>query len=61
VTARIRRHNTGLGARYTRSRRPVRLVHMEAASDRSAAQRREYQIRRLPAALKRDLYAGTPI
>jgi putative endonuclease len=61
VTARIRRHNTGIGARYTRSRRPVRLVHMEAAADRSAAQRREHQIKCLPAALKKELFAGTPI
>jgi putative endonuclease len=60
VTARIRRHNAGHGARYTRARLPVTLVHTETAADRSEAQRREYQIRRLPAARKRELVARAP-
>jgi putative endonuclease len=55
VTARIERHNRGVGARYTRSRVPVSLVYSEPAADRSAAQRREYGIRHLPAAEKRAL------
>lgn len=55
VGARVRRHNLGLGARYTRSRLPVQLVHSEAATDRAQAQRREYQIKRLPAEMKRRL------
>lgn len=58
VVQRIQRHNQGRGARYTRSRLPVTLVHTESAADRSAAQRREYQIRQLPASLKRRLAAG---
>jgi putative endonuclease len=55
VTARVEQHNQGVGARYTRSRLPVRVVHVEGAADRGAALRREYQIKRLPAAQKRLL------
>jgi uncharacterized protein (TIGR02453 family) len=40
-------HNRGRGAAYTRSRRPVRLVHLEPARDRGAALRRELAIKRL--------------
>ena len=59
VDARVARHNEGEGARYTRSRRPVRLVHVEIAADRGAALRREHAIKRLPAAEKRRL-VGQP-
>ncbi|HTG50581.1 MAG TPA: GIY-YIG nuclease family protein, partial [Gemmatimonadales bacterium] len=41
-------HNAGRGAAYTRSRRPVRLIHVEPAADRGAALRRELAIKRLP-------------
>lgn len=47
VTARIASHNDGSGAAYTRSRRPVSLVWSEQAADRSAALKRELQIKRL--------------
>lgn len=57
VVARVARHNEGEGARYTRSRRPVRLVHVETAADRGAALKREHAIKRLPAAAKRRLIA----
>src|SRR5215211_2281467 len=40
-------HNAGRGASYTRSRRPVRLIHVEPAADRGAALRRELAIKRL--------------
>jgi len=41
-------HNAGRGASYTRSRLPVRLVHLEPAADRGTALRRELAIKRLP-------------
>ncbi len=47
------------GARYTRSRRPVVLVWCERCADRGSAARREAALRRLPAAAKRTLAAGT--
>ena len=55
---RLQAHNSGRGARYTRGRRPVRLAYREEQSDRSAAQRREAAIRRLPRAGKLKLIEG---
>lgn len=57
LARRLDEHNAGRGSRYTRSRLPAELVYAEPAPDRSAAQRREYAIRRLPAAAKRGLLA----
>lgn len=59
VTARVAQHNEGAGARYTRSRLPVTLVHVEPAPDRSAALRREYEIKQMPAPRKRQLVAAS--
>ncbi len=55
---RLRAHNSGQGARYTRGRRPLRLAYREEQSDRSAAQRREAAIRRLSRADKLKLIEG---
>lgn len=44
---RLKAHQSGQGARYTRSRLPVRLAYAEAVPDKSAALKREYYIRRL--------------
>ena len=50
VERRLREHQGGTGARYTRSRPPVTLAYAEEAPDRSAAQRREAAIKKLPRA-----------
>ena len=55
VERRIREHQGGTGARYTRSRPPVTLAYAEEAPDRSAAQRREAAIKKLPRAQKLKL------
>ena len=49
VERRIEEHNGSgfLGARYTRARRPVRLVYFEPHKTRSDAARREYEIKHL--------------
>ena len=47
LSGRLERHRKGRGARYTRSRLPVRLVFAEAAADRSAALRREWELKQL--------------
>lgn len=44
---RVRVHNTGRGSRYTRGRRPVRLVFWEEHSTRTAARSREQVLRRM--------------
>ncbi|MBT9589694.1 MAG: GIY-YIG nuclease family protein [Thiobacillus sp.] len=54
IPRRLDEHNGegGLGARYTRSRRPVTLVYSEPADSRAAASRREAAIKRLDRARK---------
>lgn len=47
VDRRIRQHNRGVGSKFTRSRRPVTLVYQETCGTRSAALKREYQIKQL--------------
>jgi putative endonuclease len=49
VKKRVEEHNTSnvLGARYTRSRRPVYLVYSKEAGDESAAKREEYRFKQL--------------
>ena len=44
---RLRVHNSGKGAKYTRSRLPVEIVHLEKFDDKIKAQRREYAIKQL--------------
>ena len=44
---RIDNHNLGRGAKYTKTRLPVKLYWFEEVSDRSVASKREYQIKRL--------------
>ncbi len=41
-------HNRGAGAKYTRSRRPVRLVYYEVHGTKQEAMQREYAIKQLP-------------
>ena len=54
---RIEEHNgaTSGGARYTRSRRPVRLVWFEPSKSRSSASQREAAIRKLTRSQKEQL------
>lgn len=47
VEARIAAHNSGSGAKYTRSRLPVKLVYSEELEDRSAALKREAAIKKM--------------
>jgi len=52
---RLKQHNAGRGARYTRSRRPVRLMIVEEHPDISTAMKREAALKRLRRAVKREL------
>ncbi len=49
---RLAAHNAGEGAKYTRSRLPVKLTYAEACANKSAALKREYEIKRLSRARK---------
>lgn len=52
---RLIQHNDGTGARYTRSRRPVRMRYTERCESRSAALVRECAVRLLSPKEKRAL------
>lgn len=54
---RLAAHNTGRGARYTRSRRPVSLVYSRRVRDRSRALSVEAQLKQLTRLEKHALVA----
>lgn len=47
VERRVSEHNSGDGAKYTRGRTPVTVVHTETFETQSAAMSREYEIKQL--------------
>lgn len=47
VARRLKAHQSGKGAKYTRSHQPVVLAYTEEAADHSAALRREAAIKKL--------------
>lgn len=47
IDRRLAVHNSGKGAKYTKSRRPVRLVYYETFETREEAMSREYIIKRM--------------
>ena len=55
VEKRVKAHNAGRGARYTRMHRPVKLVHAEALPTRAAAMKREALIKKWPRVKKLKL------
>jgi putative endonuclease len=54
---RIKAHNSGKGAKYTRPRLPVTLVYFEEYETKELAQSREWHIKRLTRAKKLELIA----
>ena len=52
---RIKAHNDGKGAKYTKSRLPVRLVYYEVYGTKQEAMRREYAIKQLTRKQKKKL------
>lgn len=51
---RIKLHNEGKGAKYTRGRGPVQLVFSREFADKSAALKAEYQFKQLSRPKKRE-------
>ena len=58
LPARMEAHNSGKGAKYTRSRLPVQLVWYETCEDRHEAQSREWHIKRMSRDEKMALVNG---
>ncbi len=52
---RVKQHNKGIGARYTKTRRPVKLVYLEPQSDKVTAMKRELAIKKMRRAQKSKL------
>ena len=55
VERRVAEHDAGEGAKYTRGRTPVELVHLERFGSRSAALSREHEIKALSRSAKERL------
>lgn len=58
---RLKAHNTGKGAKYTRSRGPVELVYNEVFDTKEEAMSREWRIKRLTHKEKEELINGQMI
>jgi putative endonuclease len=52
---RVAQHNKGIGAKYTSTRRPVKLVYLEMHSNRTQAMKREFAIKKMKRAQKSKL------
>lgn len=59
VTRRVEVHNSGKGAKYTRSRIPVEVVYTEECESYSAALKREYIIKQMTRQQKTKLIQKT--
>ena len=55
---RVEVHNSGKGAKYTKNRRPVRLVYFEEFDTKSEAMRREYEFKHLKKHEKESMILG---
>ncbi len=47
IDKRLFKHNSGKGAKYTRTRGPVELVYLQEFTSKTEAMRREYDIKQL--------------
>ena len=55
VKKRVSNHNKGVGAKYTKTRLPVKLVYSECFDTKSEAMKKEYQIKQLTRQQKLNL------
>jgi len=58
LEVRIHQHNAGKGAKYTRGRRPVKLVYSEVLESQGEALRRESEIKKWSRGRKMRLIEG---
>jgi putative endonuclease len=47
VARRVKTHNQGLGAKYTRGRLPIKLLYVETFDNKSDALKREWSIKKM--------------
>lgn len=58
VKNRFKTHNLGKGAKYTRARRPCKLVYIKECDSKSSAMKLEYRIKQMSRKEKGDLIQG---
>ena len=61
LNKRIKAHNNGKGAKYTKARRPVELAYYEEFETKEQAMKREYAIKQLGRKEKQELIAGKKV
>lgn len=59
VAARLKQHQVGRGAKYTRGRGPLELAYQEACGSKAEALRRERALKRMRRSGKEALIAAT--
>lgn len=57
---RLKNHNKGIGSKYTKRRRPVRMIYSEELPTLSAALKREHQIKTFSRKEKEELVYSKP-
>jgi putative endonuclease len=57
INRRIKQHNEGKGAKYTRARKPVELVHFGVYSTKREAMQAEYAFKQLSRIKKEEFLA----
>lgn len=55
IDRRVKQHNSGKGAKYTRVRLPVELIYHEVYETKSEAMKREYEIKSMSRKKKEEL------
>lgn len=58
IERRMEAHNSGTGAKYTKSRRPVKLVYCEEFPTKEEAMKREYAIKHMEKKEKEKMVLG---
>jgi len=61
LEARLKKHNSGKGAKYTRGRTPVEIVHSQQLADKSTALKVECEIKKKTRAQKLSLIADKAV
>ena len=57
---RLEKHNSGKGAKYTRSRIPSVIVYSEKKENKSEAAKREYEIKKMTRKQKLEIISSSP-
>jgi predicted GIY-YIG superfamily endonuclease len=54
LSRRVKQHNEGTASRYTRSRRPIKVIYQEPCRSKSSALKKEYAVKALTRKMKKE-------